>query len=208
MLIRIPLSAVVALSIFLSSSPDTFAQQVAPSAEQQIKAAVLAAPQAFRDGAKVYGYSPEGEWTTLREGSNAMICIADDPGESNFHVACYFEGLEPFMKRGRELRAQGLMRTKVDSIRREEIEAGTLNLPQKPMTLYSLSGEESAYDYQSETLKRARPLTVVYVPFGTQESTGMTTSPAGPGAPWLMEPGTPWAHIMISGDPVGEETGQ
>ena len=32
----------------------------------------------------------------------------------------------------------------------------------------------------------------------TPESTGLSTSPGAPGAPWLMYPGTPGAHIMIN----------
>jgi hypothetical protein len=165
----------------------------------------VAAPDALRKDARVYGYDAEGEWQTLREGNNELTCVADDPGKSNFHVACYFNGLEPFMKRGRELSAEGLSREDVDKKRAEEIESGELELPGKPMALYSLTGEEGAYDYETGTLKKASPLTVVYTPFGTQESTGMTTAPAGPGAPWLMEAGMPWAHIMIPGSAVGEE---
>jgi hypothetical protein len=37
---------------------------------------------------------------------------------------------------------------------------------------------------------------VVYVPYATPESTGLSTTPGT--APWLMYPGTPGAHIMIS----------
>lgn len=192
------------LFVFFCSSA-LFAQHRAHSAEQQIEAAVLAAPKSFRANAKVYGYDGDGNWMTLREGSNTLVCVGDDPKEEDFHVSCYFLELEPFMKRGRQLRAQGLTRTRVDSVRLKEIETGQLNLPQKAMTLYSLSGDENAYDYTTGTLRKARPLTVVYIPYGTAESTGMTTSPTGPGAPWLMEPGTPWAHIMISGHPVGKE---
>ncbi len=184
------------------------AQQTAPTSDQQIEAAVLAAPEALRDEARVYGYNAKGEWETLRKGTNELSCIADDPGKSNFHVACYFNGLKPLMKRGRELSGQGLSRKEVDKKRAEEIESGELKLPRNPMTLYSLTGEEGAYHYESGTLKKAQSLTVVYTPFGTQESTGMATAPAGPGAPWLMEPGTPWAHIMIPGKAVGEETEQ
>jgi hypothetical protein len=38
---------------------------------------------------------------------------------------------------------------------------------------------------------------VIYVPFATLESTGMPGK-GGPGVPWLMDPGTPGAHIMIT----------
>lgn len=182
------------------------AQQTIPSRQQQIKAAVQAAPPSFRAGAKVYGYNPQGNWTTLREGSNELICIADDPAQSNFHVACYAASLEPFMKRGRQLREKGFTRKQVDQQRRQEIEADELDFPDRASTLYSLTGQQDAYNYATGTLNKAQSLTVVYVPFGTPESTGMTPSPFGPGTPWLMEAGMPWAHIMIPGPPVGEAT--
>ena len=183
-----------------------FAQPSIPTSNQQIKAAVMAAPQALQQGAKVYGYDQQGNWTTLREGSNAIICMADDPNQSSFHVACYHKALEPFMDYGRKMRKQGLTRQEVDQKRREAVEAGTFSMPSTASTLYSLSGNKGAYDYETETLGKAQALTVIYVPFGTEETTGMATSPPGPGAPWLMEAGTPWAHIMIPGKPVGKNT--
>ena len=45
----------------------------------------------------------------------------------------------------------------------------------------------------------ARPLYVVYIPFATAESTGLSATPA-PGTPWIMFPGTPKAHIMFVPD--------
>ena len=36
------------------------------------------------------------------------------------------------------------------------------------------------------------------VPFATAESTGLATKPIAGGTPWLMNPGTGGAHIMIS----------
>lgn len=179
-----------------------------PTAEQQISAAVMAAPQPMGADAKVYGYNSEGEWTTLRQGNGDLVCIADNPEQSNFHVACYAVALEPFMSRGRELRRQGFTRKEVDKMRRQEIESGALELPRHPMTLYSLSGQSGAYDYEAGTLREAQSLTVIYVPFETKQSSGMATSPPAPGAPWLMDAGTPWAHIMIPGGTVGRDVEQ
>lgn len=184
------------------------AQTNIPTAEQQINAAVLAAPESMQADATVYGYTADGDWTTLRERNGDLICIADNPEQSNFHVSCYAAGLEPFMSRGRELRQQGLTRKEVDKMRRQEIESGDLKYPRRPMTLYSLSGQSGAYNYETEMLNEAQSLTVVYVPFATQQSAGMATSPPAPGAPWLMDAGTPWAHIMIPGQPVGKDVEQ
>src|SRR5687768_9746500 len=61
--------------LFISSL--CLAQDNIPSAEAQIKAAVMAAPADMREKATVYGYSPKGEFAVLRKGSNEMICLAD-----------------------------------------------------------------------------------------------------------------------------------
>ena len=78
------------------------------------------------------------------------------------------------------------------------------------MALYSLTSSADGYDYNSGTVLHASPLYVVYIPFATQQSTGIAPKPISEGAPWLMDAGEPWAHIMIStGVEVGSEvTGQ
>ena len=79
-----------------------------PPPAAQIAAAVQAAPEDRRDGAEVLGYDTAGALTVLRKGSNELICLADKPGDEKWSVACYHRSLEPFMKRGRELPAQGV----------------------------------------------------------------------------------------------------
>jgi hypothetical protein len=173
------------------------AQSSIPSVENQIKAAVSPAPDNLKSEATVRGYDKQGNWVTLRDGSNELICLADDPDQSNFHVACYHKDLEPFMKRGRDLRAKGLSHNKVDSLRRVEIKNGKLPMPHKPMALYSLTGSKDSFDYSTGHIKKASPLYVIYIPFATEATTGLSQSPVSKGAPWIMEPGTPWAHIMV-----------
>lgn len=183
------------------------AQNEIPPPEKQITAAVSPAPADMKDGATVLGYNSSGELVTLREGTNELICLADDPSVDRFHVACYFKEMEPFMIRGRELRAEGLSRDEVMATRKQEIESGKIPWPEKPMALYSLSGAENGYNYSTDQLQSASPLYVVYIPYATQESTGIATKPASEGAPWLMNPGEPWAHIMIStGRMLGENS--
>ncbi len=199
---KITVSCIISIMCFILSE-NLQAQYAIPTAQQQIEAALAAAPTNLRQKAKVYGYSQQGEWMVLQNGSNKLICIADDPQKLNFHVSCYYKGLEPFMKRGRELRTQGHTRMEVNKIRRKEIKSGKLSFPRKPMALYSLSGKEGAYNYETGKVVKATPLYVVYVPFGTRKSTGIATSPQAPGAPWLMEAGLPEAHIMYPGEPIG-----
>lgn len=169
----------------------------APPAAVQIAQAVSPLPDSLRAGARVLGYRGN-DLVTLREGSNQMVCLADEPGNDRFHVACYHQDLEPFMARGRELRAQGVtQRDRIDSIRRGEIESGRLPLPRHTMALYSLTGPADAWDARAGVPRGVRGLDVLYVPYATAESTGISVMPA-PDRPWLMSPGEPWAHVMIS----------
>ncbi len=186
-------SALCSLLVLLLAACGTQAQSP-PDAETQISTALRAAPAPMRDAATVLGYDDQMEVTTLRDGTGSLVCLADDPRTDEFHVACYHEALEPFMKRGRELSRQGKSRAVVDSIRRAEIEAGTLSYPDRPTALYNLSG---TYDAAADTVRDASRLRVLYVPNETAETTGLPTKPKD--GPWLMEPGTPWAHVMIPG---------
>jgi hypothetical protein len=166
------------------------------SAEQQIASAVLAAPDSMRAGATVLGYAADGHLTTLRKGRGELICLASDPKSDQFHVACYHKSLEPFMARGRALRAHGVTGDKVDSVRFAEIRKGKLRLPNHPALLYSLTGPAGSYDPNAGTASGAKPLFVIYVPFATQQSTGLSAVPIE-GGPWIMDPGTPKAHVMF-----------
>lgn len=166
-----------------------------PPAEEQIQAAILAAPEEYREGAAVLGYDAEGTLVTLREGSNEMICLADDPKQEELSVACYHEDLEPYMERGRVLIAEGVRGPKRNEVRWGEIESGALAMSREPRTLYVLSG--TSYDAEAHEFENPYLRWVIYVPFATTESTGLSSKPTET-APWLMFPGTAGAHIMIT----------
>jgi hypothetical protein len=164
--------------------------------DKQIQAAVSAAPAELRDAAAVLGYKG-GKLVTLREGTGDMVCLANNPAGKQFHVACYHKLLEPFMARGRELRAQGVKDPQVDTVRFKEITSGKLKMPQTPSALYTLTGPPNSFDAATGKVTGAKWLYVVYIPGATEKSTGITEKPAL-GVPWIMYPGTPKAHIMFS----------
>lgn len=178
----------------------SFAQNLSMDipADIQIKIALNAAPQDKKEGAKIIGYNAQGDMTVLREGNNEMICIADNPAKENIHVACYFEELEPFMARGRALAAQGKTFKERTQIRGEEVAAGKLKMPENPATLYVYDADQSAVNLTNGEISEGRLRSVIYVPFLTAEKSGLPTAPIGGGMPWLMDPGTHRAHIMIT----------
>jgi hypothetical protein len=172
------------------------APAVAPG-PQQITAAVLPLPAEFRADARVLGYQAgRRDLVPLRAGKGPFTCLAQDPAAKEFHVACYHQSLEPFMARGRALRASGVKGDQVDTVRFAEVRAGKLPMPTHPASLYQLFGPPGAYDAATGTAKKAQALYIVYLPGATAASTGLTVKPAE-GTPWLMFPGTPKAHIMF-----------
>ena len=170
--------------------------------EALIATALMAAPEASRASCKVIGYNMAGEFVTLKEGNNEFIVLADDPNKNGFSAACYHKDLEPFMARGRALKAEGKKHQEIFDIREEEMKAGKLKIT-TGATLHIYSGPKTDYDPESAKVDEAKLRYVVYMPWATSESTGLPESPVASNHPWIMNPGTHRAHIMIS--PLVEE---
>lgn len=168
-----------------------------PSKEIQIITATLPAPEEEKDKAMVYGYNQAGEFVVLREGSNNLICLADDPNKEGISVSCYSKKLEPFMKRGRELTAEGKNFKEKRDARGMEVAQGTLEMPKEPSMTYIYFGSEATYNTNTGELGDGQFRYVIYTPFATTESTGLPDKPHAKGMPWLMDPGTFRAHIMV-----------
>ncbi len=169
--------------------------QSAPPPATQIAGAVLAAPEDRRAGAKVLGWDAAGKFVTLREGTNDQVCIADDPKLDGFNVSCYHKDLDAFMARGRELTSQGVTEDKQrDSTRWKEVDDKKLVIPDGKL-LAVMTGK--SFDAATGQVEDGYTRWVIYVPYATGATTGLALKPA-PGLPWLMDPGTAGAHIMIS----------
>jgi hypothetical protein len=173
-------------------STSLFSQEIS-SPEIQIKQAQMVLLAANAKDATVFGYNKEGVLVTLKKGTNELICLADDPFKSGFSVAAYHQALDPYMARGRALKKEGKKFNEIFKIRGEEINAGLYNIPDKS-TLYVMTGEFDENQNPTKTYLRY----VIYVPFATAKSTGLPTSPVTPGGPWIMDPDTYRAHIMIN----------
>ena len=172
-------------------------QKTMPAA-QQITLALLPLPKVFRPDATVMGYDASGKFVVLRKGTGAMTCLMSDPKSTEFHPACYQNGMEPFMARGRELRGQGVTGTAVDSIRFSDVKAGKVPVPTQAATLWAMDGLMKDVDAKAGTVSAAVKLRYsVYMPFATAATTGLPTEPLANG-PWLMDAGTPKAHIMFT----------
>ena len=170
------------------------------SDEWLIASSVLAAPEEFRENAEVRKYNEDGRLVTIREGSG-MICIADRPGGEAFLATCYHESLEPFMERGRQLRADGLEEMARQEARWADVEAGRLAMPESPTMVYNLQFPTEDFDPATTDPTTGNRLHAMYIPYMTPESTGLSETPGV--EPYLMWPGKPSSHIMIPVPPAG-----
>jgi hypothetical protein len=188
----------LAVLIFAQFYINSSAQSKVLPKETQIKMALLSAPAEKRDSATVYGYSANKDFVLLRQGTNELICLADDPNQPGLSVACYHKDLEPFMQRGRELRKLGKTFQEIFDIREKEVKAGKLKMPKQPATLFVYSASKEDYNDTTGEVKKGYLRSVIYIPYATPQTTGLPLKPDAPGLPWMMDPGTHAAHIMIN----------
>ena len=113
-------------------------------------------------------------------------------------MVCYHKDLSAFMKRGDQLRAEGKKPQEIFDIREAEAKSGELKMPDRPTTLHVYSGKDAKYDPETRVITGASYRYVIYIPWATAESTGLPTKPMLPGGPWIMDPGTHRAHIMVT----------
>ena len=158
--------------------------QAQQSTGERITQTVAPLPEALRDEATVLSFDENDNGTVLRQGTNGMICWADDPG-ADFRVSCFPQSIEPMMVRRRELGFEGGDSRAADLVQ-EEIRSGDVPMPDIAI----------AYMLRGPRFNNASPLTVIWVPNATPESTGLSTQPNA-FQPYLMRSGQPMAHIMI-----------
>lgn len=162
-----------------------------------VATALLAAPEESREGCTIIGYNMAGEFVTFKKGNNEFIVLVDNPNQDGFNAACYHKSLEPFMARGRALKAEGKNRQEIFDIREAEMKSGKLKIA-TGSTLHIYYGAKSMYNPETSKVEGAQLRYVVYMPWATAASTGLPETPIASNHPWIMNPGTHRAHIMIS----------
>jgi hypothetical protein len=133
-----------------------------------------------------------------------FIVLADNPTKDGFNAACYHKNLEPFMARGRALRAEGKSAEEIFAIREEEMKSGQLKIT-PGSTLHIYYGPNTMYDPETAAVDGAQMRYVTYIPWATSETIGIPEAPTAPNHPWLMNAGTHRAHIMLSPLPKDKE---
>ncbi len=179
------------------------AAQHIPTTEQQIAAATLPLPEAYRAGATVQSISADLTITELRKGTNSMVCSVIRPGSETFFVHCFERAYDALSKRlaqlGQERRKNGMPAdsTAVRALQKE-IESGRIKVPVSPAVGFQMRGPANAFDWNSNTpSKEITHWEMIMIPNATGASLSLPNSRPKDGGPWVMNEGTSVAHIMI-----------
>ncbi len=177
----------VSLCFFLLLLPAAIAAQTTNDEKVQIAEAVLAAPEALRNGAAVIVRDANGTPSVVREGTNGLVCEPDGPGPG-FAVECYhksFQGVADWIHQRIAAGARSFEDMFVDGGPRTEVSPGAMQ--------YGLVGP---------TRQDAVQKVSIHLPYATSGSTGLSIEERSDG-PWLMWSGTRAAHIMFGERPDG-----
>lgn len=183
---RLSLITAITLFSFLHISP-AIGQNLSG-----VEPALWPLPVHLRADATVYAITDDGLLKPLRQGTNGFFCIADDPGDDRFSVACHANSLQPVLERQAVLSKNGKNSATRDSILVSEIESGKLEIVPGAISRF-ISGTLNAATQHPDNV---RMWSEIHVPFAEPGTTGLPIDSAGED-PWLMSEGRPGAHVMI-----------
>jgi len=175
-----------------------------PTREQQIAAATLPLPAAYRAGATIQSISDDLKVTELRKGTNSMVCSIIRPGSEFFYAHCFEKDYEAMSFRQAQLRRElgkdGKPATPaaVDAAFHKEIESGRIKVPVRPAVGFQMRGPAKAFDWNTnKPSAEIEHWEMVMIPNATGASLMLPNSKPADGGPWVMNEGTPGAHIMV-----------
>jgi hypothetical protein len=163
-----------------------------PGASQaDVDTAVVAAPANLRDQATVIKWKPDQTYTTLRKGTNRLVCYdrSGFPLQQAFSVECTSLGNLDRVAQNMKIEALG-DRTKAQAAFDEAEKAGTRVKPEFGSVWYHIQGPDQA---------RGRGHMTVAVPGATMATLGLPENGRG-GTVWIMNAGTTTAHLMVPGE--------
>ena len=178
--------------------------QQMPTREQQIAAATLVLPEAFRAGAAVQSISADAKITELRKGTSSMVCSIIQPGSEDFLVYCLDRGWDAFFSRESQLEHELSKNGKpadgaeFKAALQREIESGRVKAPAYPAVGFAMRGSAKAFDWNTHTPSgEIKHWEMIQIPNATGASLSLPSSKPANGGLWVMAEGTPGAHIMV-----------
>ena len=163
-----------------------------PGASQaDVDAALVAAPGNLKDQATVIKWKPDQTYTTLRKGTNRLVCYdrSGFPLQQAYSIECTMLGNIDRVAQNMKIESLG-DRAKAQAAFDDLEKNGTRVKPEFGSVFYHIQGPDSG---------RGRGHMTIAVPGATTATLGLPDSGRGGGV-WIMNAGTSTAHLMVPGE--------
>jgi hypothetical protein len=163
-----------------------------PGASQaDVDKALLPAPPNMKDQATVVKWKPDFTYTTLRKGTNRLVCYdrSGFPQQLPFSTECTSIANLDRAAQNLKFEAAG-DRTKTQALIDEAEKNGTRVKPEFGSVWYHVMGQSADMTRKHMTIA---------VPGATAQSLGLPDNPRQGGV-WIMNAGTTTAHLMTPGE--------
>jgi hypothetical protein len=160
----------------------------------QIALAESAGPPVAADAA-IYALGPAG-YTKVREGRNGFTCLVSRQRPDTLEPEC-FDGegtaaVVPVRIFIEKQRAAGTAEPRIRELVERGYKEGRFRAPRKPGIVYMLSDHNYVFDPERNAVIHFPGHLMFYAPYATQKDVG-----SGPGAPYIVAPGTPHALMIV-----------
>jgi hypothetical protein len=195
------LSSIVAAQVPFENLPKVLDPSM--PRDQQISIALSAGPKGVRDKATVYVLGPKG-FEKAREGTNGVSCLIGRHfvklTETTIEPMCYdpegSQTLLPVELYREELRTKGMSDAEIKTEIANGWKDGRFKAPSKPGVLYMLSSDNRLGPTADNGTQHVPAHFMFYAPYMTGKDLGYDSD-----APFLTEPGTPQAKMVVFYDP-------
>jgi hypothetical protein len=161
----------------------------------QIALAESAAPPAVAADAAIYIIGATG-YKKIRDGKNGFTCLISRQYRNTLEPECFdAEGtatVVPTRLFVEARRADGAADSDIERELDEAYRSGRFVAPRKPGLVYMLSAHNYVLDPDSKQIVHFPGHLMFYAPYATQQDVG-----SGPGAPFIVSPGTPHALLIV-----------
>ena len=173
--------------------------------DEEIAAALEAAPPALRDEAGVYVLAASG-YEQVRASRNGFTCILERDWPEAFEPECYdAEGSATLLQAtllAAKLRMAGSTAEEIDRAVARAWAHGELRPPRRPGINYMLSERNRVPVDDAGTIIPYRPHVMFYAPYLTNADVG--GSPTGGSPVFVINEGTPAAYVIVPVPREGE----
>jgi len=160
----------------------------------QVALAESAGPPVAKDAA-VLVLGPAG-YTAVRESKNGFTCLVSRERVDTLEPECFdAEGTRTTVPVRRFIeaeRARGVAEDAIKASVDEGYRSGRFRAPQKPGIVYMLSAHNHVFDPGEKRVVHFPGHLMFYAPYATARDIGQ-----GPGAPYIVAPGTPHALLVV-----------